>query len=155
MKRIVLLLVACVCFSSLGCLSGFIAGSGKMLSGFENREKVDACFGQPHKVEEIDGEFKATYITRKKIADPNGEYGTQAWALFTLGLSEPPLLAYFSGNVIYYTIAGKEITFTFDKRGRVIEYTPTERVNDWPRMRYESRLKAEEEERKQKEEEAP
>lgn len=148
MKRIVLLFVACVCFSTTGCLSAVIAESGKRLSNNATREELDACFGQPRKVEDIDGEVKLTYITRKKISDGSDSIFL-AW--YTLGLSEPPLIAYYSLAALYHMIAGQEITYTYNKSGHLIEYSRDKYIFGFERQTYSGGGKREE---KQKEQEA-
>ncbi len=124
MKRIQMLLVAFISFASAGCLSSTIANSGHRLSAYKTRNEVDACFGQPRTVVEIDGELKATYVTRKKVADSHDLWMASAYAIITLGLSEPPLIAYYSGASAYFAVVGREINFTFDKQGSVIECSP-------------------------------
>ncbi len=155
MKRILSLLVACVCFSSTGCLSGIIAESGKHLSGRETREELDACFGEPRKVEEIDGEVKVTYVTRKKIADPHGMTDAFLGAVITLGLSEPLNLMFTSGSFTFYTITGREVTYIFDKQGRLIEYSPdhSRLPFNFQRESYLSARRREEREKQEREEE--
>ncbi len=151
MRSIVLVLFACVCFSSVGCASG-IASLGEGIGTFQTRAQVDAWFGKPDSVEETKGGFEATYTTRKKIRDSEGEEFALKAAIRTYFLSEPFLMAYYSADAVYKAVVGKEVTFIFDKEGLVNGYDLKGHSSADRRVRS---LPQEEKERKLIKEEAP